>query len=53
MTVVNHTCAWIRTCKNGGYHYFRHLCSVVISNSIPVSEYWHKDPYTQYHMAVL
>ena len=40
--VANHTHAWIHTCKNGGYCYFTHLCPVVISNSNPVSEYWHK-----------
>ena len=40
----NHTCAWIHTYKNGGYRYFKHLCPVVISNSNPVSEYWHEYP---------
>ena len=32
------------TCKNGGYHYFMHLYPVVISNSISVSQYRHKNP---------
>ena len=32
------------TCKNGGYRYFMPLYPVVISNSISVSEYWHKYP---------
>ena len=43
-TVINHTRAWTHTCKNGGYRYFTYLCPVVISYSIPVSEYWHKYP---------
>ena len=44
MRVANHTCAWTHACKNHGYHYFKRLCPVVISNSNPVSEYWHKYP---------
>ena len=36
--VANHTLAWTHMWKNGGYHY------LVISISIPVSEYWHKYP---------
>ena len=42
--VADHTCAWIHMCKNGGYHNFMYLCPVVISNSISLSEYWHKHP---------
>ena len=42
--VANHSCAWTHTYKNGSYHYFTCLYSVVISNSISVSEYWHKYP---------
>ena len=42
--VANHTHAWIHMCKNGGYHYFKRLFSVVISNSNPLSEYRHKYP---------
>ena len=42
--VANHTWAWTHRCKNDAYCYFMHLCSAVISNSIPVSEYWHKYP---------
>ena len=42
--VANHTRAWTHTCKNGGYHYFKRLCPVVISNSNPLSEFWHKYP---------
>ena len=34
----------IRTCKNGGYHNFKCRCAVVIGNSNPVLEYWHKYP---------
>ena len=41
-SVANHTRAWIHICKNGGYHYFMHLCPVVIRKSIPVLECWHK-----------
>ena len=41
-SVANHTCAWTHSCKNGGYCYFMCLYPVVISKSIPVSEYWHK-----------
>ena len=32
------------TCKNGGYCYFKRHCPIVISNSNPVSEYWHRYP---------
>ena len=39
MRVANYTRAWTHTCKNGGYFYFKFLYVVVISNSIPVSEY--------------
>ena len=42
--VANQACAWTHTYKNGGYHYFKHLCPVVISNSNPLLEYWHKYP---------
>ena len=34
----------LHTCKNGCYHCFRRLCPVVISNSIPMLEYWFKYP---------
>ena len=27
------------TCKNGGHHYFKHLCPTVISSLNPLSEY--------------
>ena len=39
MRLANYTSAQTQTCKNGGYHYFTHLYLVVISNSIPFSEY--------------
>ena len=42
--VADHTCACRHMCKNGGYRYFKRLCPVVISNSNPLSEYWHKYP---------
>ena len=42
--VANYTRAWTHTCKNGGYRYLKLLCPVVISNSNPLSEYWHKYP---------
>ena len=42
--VANRTHAWTHMNKNGGYHYFNHLYPVIISNSISVSEYWHKYP---------
>ena len=42
--VANQACAWTHTCKNGGYHYFKGLCPVVISNSNPLLEYWNKYP---------
>ena len=42
--LANHTRAWTHACKNGGYHYFMCLYQVVISNSISVSQYWHKYP---------
>ena len=44
MRVANHTRAWTRMCKNGGYRYFKRLCPVVISNLNPLLEYWHKYP---------
>ena len=31
--VANHTHAWTHICKDGGYHCFRHLRPLVISNS--------------------
>ena len=42
--VADHTCAWTHRCKNGVYHYFKRLCTVVISNLNPLSEYWCKYP---------
>ena len=42
--VANYMCALTHMCKNGGYSCFGHLCPVVISNSIPLLEYWHKYP---------
>ena len=41
-SVVNHTRGWTHMCKTDGYRYFKCLCPVVISNSNPLSEYWHK-----------
>ena len=44
MRVANHIHAWTHTRKNDGYRYLKRLCPVVISNSNPLSEYWHKYP---------
>ena len=44
MRVANYTRACTHTCKNGDYCYFKRLYPVVISNSIPVLEYWHNYP---------
>ena len=44
MRLPNYTCAKTHTCQNGGYHFFTRLYPVVISNSISVSECWHKYP---------
>ena len=58
MRVANHTRTWTHMCKNGGYHYFKCLCPVLIGNSNAVLLYQHKYPmlklqYPQCHVAVL
>ena len=44
MRLVNHSRTWTHKCKNGIYCYFMCLNPVVISNSNPLLEYWHKYP---------